>query len=86
MKFNVSRSQAEIIEQELSRICSVLEGKNLRGRALEFMAVQSAQTPFVDTRPDEHPEDGPVEIHGASVKHIYGKRKRKKKHKKKDAA
>lgn len=43
----VSKEQWQIIEQELARIIKEgeLKGKNLRGRALEFMAVQSSQTP-----------------------------------------
>jgi ParB-like chromosome segregation protein Spo0J len=48
VEFLVSKEQAEVIEAELARIGSVLVGKNLRGRALEFMAVQSAQTPMED--------------------------------------
>lgn len=46
LKFLVSAGQAEIIEAELARISSVLEGKNARGRSLEFMAVNSADTPL----------------------------------------
>jgi len=44
LKFSVSREQAEIIEREIARVSNLLDGKNLRGRALEFMAVNSSQT------------------------------------------
>lgn len=43
-KFVVSKSQQEVIERELARIGAHLEGKNIRGRALEYMAVNSSQT------------------------------------------
>jgi hypothetical protein len=46
VKFYVSKGQAGIIESELSRIGSLLRGKNIRGRALEFMAINSSQTPI----------------------------------------
>lgn len=47
MKFLVRQAPGEVIERELSRLCKALggTGKNLRGRALEMMAVQSSQTP-----------------------------------------
>lgn len=54
LKFLVAREQAEIIEAELDRIAGTLKGKNPRGRALEFMAVLSSQTPtetFADVLP-----------------------------------
>ena len=51
MEFVVSRDAAEVIESELARVSSVLTGKNIRGRALEFMSVQSAQTPMEDILP-----------------------------------
>lgn len=51
--FDVSRSQAEIIEAEIARIMSTLDGKNKRGRALEYMAVLSSQTPL--DVPEEKP-------------------------------
>lgn len=44
LDFKVSISQAKIIEEELARIGGKLKGKNVRGRSLEFMAVQSATT------------------------------------------
>lgn len=46
-KFVVRQGAAEVIERELSRLGKALGGggKNLRGRALEMMAVQSSQTP-----------------------------------------
>lgn len=44
VKFNVSISQAKVVQREIARIGKVLVGNNVEGRALEFMAVQSAQT------------------------------------------
>jgi ParB-like chromosome segregation protein Spo0J len=63
LKFTVSRSQAEVIEQELARIAGLLTGKNLRGRALEYMAVNSAQTPTNNLMGESAPvvEDAPPE-------------------------
>lgn len=46
LKFRVPVAVAEIVESELGRIGSVLEGKRIRDRALEFMAVNSADTPL----------------------------------------
>ena len=46
LNFHVSKEQAAVIEAEVRRISGTLEGKNVRGRALEFMAVQSSQTPM----------------------------------------
>jgi len=43
LKFKVTVSQARVIEQEIRRISEQLKGKNLRARALEYMAVQSSQ-------------------------------------------
>ena len=44
LKFKVSVSQAKVIEKEISRVGSILSGKNRRGRALEYIAVSSSQT------------------------------------------
>lgn len=44
VKFVMSRSQQEVVEREISRIGALLNGKNIRGRALEFMAVNSSHT------------------------------------------
>lgn len=44
MRFNVSVAQAKIVQKEIDRIGKVLDGNNIEGRALEFMAVQSGQT------------------------------------------
>lgn len=58
IRFSVAVEQASKIEEELARIGKVLEGKNIRGRALEFMAAQSAQTvlPEMCILPDESDE------------------------------
>ncbi len=53
LKFSIPAEAAEIVEAEIARICTVLNGKNIRGRALEFMAVQSAQTPMEDILPKD---------------------------------
>ncbi len=45
-RFKVSVPQARVIEAELARIGGTLKGKNTRGRALEFMAVLSSQSPI----------------------------------------
>lgn len=55
LKFNVPKDAALIIESELSRIGALLKGKNIRGRALEYMAVNSAHTP-VDNLTGEEQE------------------------------
>jgi ParB-like chromosome segregation protein Spo0J len=47
LRFVVTREQAILIEAEISRLATTLNGKNVRGRSLEFMAVQSSQTPLV---------------------------------------
>lgn len=46
LKFFISTTQAEVVERELARISKLLQGKNVRGRALEYMAVNSSQTPI----------------------------------------
>lgn len=71
MEFSVSKEQAEVIEAELARISSVLTGKNLRGRALEFMSVQSAQTPMQDLLPEEQEKTTKQKL-----KMVIGKKRR----------
>lgn len=44
LRFNVSISQAKVVQREIDRIGKALSGNNVEGRALEFMAVQSSQT------------------------------------------
>lgn len=76
----VSKAQAQVVEAELARIGMLLGGgKNLRGRALEMMAVNSSQTPieqFVDTGAPpviEEPEDT-TEVTTESIKgKLHGK-------------
>ena len=46
MKFSVPFAAAEVIEAEIARLSETMQGKNLRGRALEAMAVLSGQTPL----------------------------------------
>lgn len=44
LKFKVSLEQSEVIEAEIKRLGDKLKGKNVRGRALEYMAAASSQT------------------------------------------
>lgn len=44
LTFWVAKDQKQVIEDELTRISALLKGKNIRGRALEAMAVISSQT------------------------------------------
>lgn len=46
LRFTVPLEAAEVIERELTRLADFIGGKNSRGRALEYMAVQSSQTPL----------------------------------------
>jgi len=58
LTFWVATDQKEVIEGELTRISALLKGKNLRGRALEAMAVISSQTP-TENITGEEPEQAP---------------------------
>ena len=58
LEFWVAADQKPVIEDELVRISALLKGKNLRGRALEAMAVISSQTP-TDNITGEEPEEKP---------------------------
>lgn len=55
LTFWVAQDQKQVIEDELTRIAALMKGKNLRGRALEAMAVISAQTP-AENLTGEEPE------------------------------
>lgn len=46
LTFWIAKDQKPIIEDEIIRISALIKGKNLRGRALEYMAVNSSQTPL----------------------------------------
>jgi hypothetical protein len=56
MTFWVAEDQKHVIESELTRLAALLGGKNIRGRALEAMAVISSQTP-TDNITGEEPAD-----------------------------
>lgn len=59
LTFWVAPDQKAVIEDELVRISALLKGKNLRGRALEALAVISSQTPIENItgeEPDVRPE------------------------------
>lgn len=45
LTFWVAKDQKVVIEDELTRLASLMKGKNIRGRSLEAMAVISSQTP-----------------------------------------
>ena len=57
--FWVAKDQKKVIEDEVVRISSLLKGKNLRGRALEYMSVNSSQT-SLDEMTGEEAEVPPV--------------------------
>jgi len=62
MTFWVARDQKQVIEDELTRIAALMRGKNLRGRALEAMAVISSQTStdnIMGEEPEARPEPKP---------------------------
>jgi hypothetical protein len=59
LSFWVANDQKKVIDDELTRIASLLKGKNIRGRALEAMAVISSQTP-TDNITGEEPEEIPT--------------------------
>lgn len=51
LKFKVTVEQAQVVEQELSRLSNAIGGKSRRSRALEYMAVQSSQCDLPTERP-----------------------------------
>lgn len=78
LKFVVRQGGAEVIERELTRLQKALGGgKNLRGRALEMMAVQSAQTPS-GSLGDNLEDDDDNDISVAKLKKKAIKKKLKK--------
>lgn len=59
LTFWVAKDQKEVIDDELTRIASLIKGKNVRARALEMMAAVSAQTPTANILGEE-PESKPA--------------------------
>lgn len=59
LTFWVAKDQKKVIEDELTRVASLMHGKNLRGRALEAIAVISSQTD-IDNITGEEPEEKPA--------------------------
>lgn len=57
--FWLARDQKKVVDDELTRIASLMKGKNLRGRSLEAMAVISSQTPTSNITGEE-PEERPA--------------------------
>lgn len=66
LNFSLPLEAATIVERELDRLAESLEGKAKRMRALEFMAVNSSQTPLPDARPSKKSEDKPSKKKKAS--------------------
>jgi len=60
MTFWLAEDQKKVVDDELTRIASLMEGKNLRGRALEAMAVISSQTPTSNITGDDPPDEKPA--------------------------
>ena len=56
LSFWVAEDQKKVIDDELTRIAALMQGKNVRARALEAMAVISSQTPTSNIT-GEDPED-----------------------------
>lgn len=62
MTFWVAKDQKRVVEDELTRIGALLQGKNIRGRALEAMAVISSQTPTSNIMGEGESEDEPPKL------------------------
>lgn len=60
MAFWVAKDQEKVVDDELTRIASLMQGKNLRGRALEAMAVISSQTPTSNITGEDPEEKKPM--------------------------
>lgn len=75
LEFSVPQSAAEVIEAEIARVSSTLTGKNVRGRALEYVAVQSAQTPLPGT--EDEAEDSKAKQTKTKLGMLAGKKRRK---------
>jgi hypothetical protein len=60
LTFWVAKDQKAVIEDELTRIAALLKGKNIRGRALEAMAVISSQTETENITGEEPEEEMPA--------------------------
>lgn len=74
MKFTLHQGQAEIVQAELTRLGNTFGGgKNIQGRALEYMAVLSSQTPLGSMESFSDDDEAP-------------KRKKKKKKKREEAS
>jgi hypothetical protein len=60
MTFWLASDQKKVVDDELTRLAALMSGKNLRGRALEAMAVISSQTPTNNITGDEPEEPAPA--------------------------
>lgn len=79
IRFAASKSATEVIDAEITRIAATLRGKNVRGRALEFMAVLSSQTPIECFSDYIVEEDGEGSTRVSSTSRALKPRKAKKK-------
>lgn len=90
VNFWVPKSAKKVVENEVTRISSLLEGKNVRGRALEFMAVNSSQTELDNLTgepqyaDDSSEPDDISDIERARLKKEKKQRRLEKKRKKKE--
>ena len=60
LTFWVAKDQKKVIEDELTRMAALMKGKNIRGRALEAIAIISSQTPIENITGEEPEEEKPV--------------------------
>jgi ParB/RepB/Spo0J family partition protein len=81
IRFAASKTATEVIDAEITRIAATLKGKNVRGRALEFMAVLSSQTPLecFDDYIVEETADGSTHVTPTTKDLKPRKKKRKRK-------
>jgi ParB-like chromosome segregation protein Spo0J len=56
VKFLLAKEQQEVVEAELARVGAFLQGKNIRGRALEMICVNSSLTPTANLTGEEPDE------------------------------
>lgn len=77
-KFWIAKDQEKIVEAEITRISSLLDGKNVRGRALEFMAVNSSQTDLDNLTGEAHsPDDSSEPDNVSDIERARRKKERK---------
>lgn len=81
-KFWIAKDQKKVVDDEITRISSTLQGKNIRGRALEYMAVNSSHSSLDNLmgkgEADVRSEEAPSDIERARRKKEKKKRKKEK--------